>query len=210
MQVAIDGLTRVGKTSITKKLGEKLNYQVCNSGNIYRLITLDLLDNSITINDKEKIIKRLPNIKIKITSSGMLLNDKNVTQRLEDENVFQNTIDFSTIKEIKEYVRVIQKEFIKANKDLIMEGRDISERVMPNADIKFYLYASLNKRAERLTEKMKNLTLDQALKEIEKRDQKDIESGNFLRPANAIEIDTSMLSIDEIVDLMLEKIQNVK
>ena len=156
MQVAIDGLTRVGKTSITKKLGEKLNYQVCNSGNIYRLITLDLLDNSITINDKEKIIKHLPNIKIKITSSGMLLNDKNVTQRLEDENVFQNTIDFSTIKEIKEYVRVIQKEFIKANKDLIMEGRDISERVMPNADIKFYLYASLNKRAERLTEKMKN------------------------------------------------------
>lgn len=210
MQVAIDGLTRVGKTSITKKLGEKLNYQVCNSGNIYRLITLDLLDNSITINDKEKIIKRLPNIKIKITSSGMLLNDKNVTQRLEDENVFQNTIDFSTIKEIKEYVRVIQKEFIKANKDLIMEGRDISERVMPNADIKFYLYASLNKRAERLTEKMKNLTLDQALKEIEKRDQKDIESGNFLRPTNAIKIDTSMLSIDEIVDLMLEKIQNVK
>lgn len=210
MQVAIDGLTRVGKTSITKKLGEKLNYQVCNSGNIYRLITLDLLDNSITINDKEKIIKRLPNIKIKITSSGMLLNDKNVSQRLEEEIVFQNTIDFSTIKEIKEYVRVIQKEFIKTNKDLIMEGRDISERVMPNADIKFYLYASLNKRAERLTEKMKNLTLDQALKEIEKRDQKDIESGNFLRPTIAIEIDTSMLSIDEIVDLMLEKIQNVK
>lgn len=210
MQVAIDGLTRVGKTSITKKLGEKLNYPVCNSGNIYRLITLDLLDNFITINDKDKIIKRLPNIKINITPSGMFLNGKEVSNRLEDKIIFQNTIDFSTIKEIKEYVRVIQKEFIKTNQDLIMEGRDISERIMPNADIKFYLYASLDKRAKRLIEKMKGLTIEQAQKEIEERDQKDIESGNFLKPKNAIEIDTTILSIDEIVDIMLEKINNVK
>lgn len=210
MQVAIDGLTRVGKTSITKKLGEKLNYPVCNSGNIYRLITLDLLDNSITIKDKEQIIKRLPNIKINITPSGMFLNGKEVSSRLEDKIIFQNTIDFSTIKEIKEYVRVIQKEFIKTNQDLIMEGRDISTRIMPNADIKFYLYASLDKRAERLIEKMKGLTIEQAQKEIEERDQKDIESGNFLKPKNAIEIDTTILSIDEIVDIMLKKINNVK
>lgn len=210
MQVAIDGLTRVGKTSITKKLGEKLNYPVCNSGNIYRLITLDLLDNFITIKDKDQIIKRLPNIKINITPSGMFLNGKEVSNRLEDKIIFQNTIDFSTIKEIKEYVRVIQKEFIKTNQDLIMEGRDISTRIMPNADIKFYLYASLDKRAKRLIEKMKGLTIEQAQKEIEERDQKDIESGNFLKPKNAIEIDTTILSIDEIVDIMLEKINNVK
>lgn len=210
MLVAIDGLTRVGKTSISKKLGEKLNYSVCNSGNIYRLITLDLLENSITPKDKVQLIKRLPNIKINITPRGLYLNEKNVTNRLEDKDVSQNVLEFSTIKEIKEYVRTIQKEFISKNKNLIMEGRDISERIMPNADIKFYLYASTNKRAKRLLQKRKELTLDQAIEIIKENDQKDIASLNFLKPKNAIEIDTSTSNVDEVVDLMLEKIKNVK
>lgn len=210
MLVAIDGLTRVGKTSISKKLGEKLNYSVCNSGNIYRLITLDLLENSITPKDKVQLIKRLPNIKINITPRGLYLNEKNVTNRLEDKDVSQNVLEFSTIKEIKEYVRTIQKEFISKNKNLIMEGRDISERIMPNADIKFYLYASTNKRAKRLLQKRKELTLEQAIEIIKENDQKDIASLNFLKPKNAIEIDTSTSNVDEVVDLMLEKIKNVK
>lgn len=210
MLVAIDGLTRVGKTSISKKLGEKLNYSVCNSGNIYRLITLDLLENSITPKDKVQLIKQLPNIKINITPQGLYLNEKNVTNRLEDKDVSQNVLEFSTIKEIKEYVRTIQKEFISKNKNLIMEGRDISERIMPNADIKFYLYASTNKRAKRLLQKRKELTLEQAIEIIKENDQKDIASLNFLKPKNAIEIDTSTSNVDEVVDLMLEKIKNVK
>lgn len=210
MLVAIDGLTRVGKTSISKKLGEKLNYSVCNSGNIYRLITLDLLENSFTPKDKVQIIKRLPNIKINITPQGLYLNEKNVTNRLEDKDVSQNVLEFSTIKEIKEYVRTIQKEFISKNKNLIMEGRDISERIMPNADIKFYLYASTNKRAKRLLQKRKELTIDQAIEIVNESDKKDIASLNFLKPKNAIEIDTSTSSVDEVVDLMLEKIKNVK
>lgn len=210
MLVAIDGLTRVGKTSISKKLGEKLNYSVCNSGNIYRLITLDLLENSIAPKDKVQLIKRLPNIKINITPRGLYLNEKNVTNRLEDKDVSQNVLEFSTIKEIKEYVRTIQKEFISKNKNLIMEVRDISERIMPNADIKFYLYASTNKRAKRLLQKRKELTLDQAIEIIKENDQKDIASLNFLKPKNAIEIDTSTSNVDEVVDLMLEKIKNVK
>ena len=210
MLVAIDGLTRVGKTSISKKLGEKLNYSVCNSGNIYRLITLDLLENSITPKDKVQLIKRLPNIKINITPRGLYLNEKNVTNRLEDKDVSQNVLEFSTIKEIKEYVRTIQKEFISKNKNLIMEGRDISERIMPNADIKFYLYASTNKRAKRLLQKRKELTLEQAIEIIKENDQKDIASLNFLKPKNAIEIDTSTSNVDEVVGLMLEKIKNVK
>ena len=210
MLIAIDGLTRVGKTSISKKLGEKLNYSVCNSGNIYRLITLDLLENSITPKDKVQLIKQLPNIKINITPQGLYLNEKNVTNRLEDKDVSQNVLEFSTIKEIKEYVRTIQKEFISKNKNLIMEGRDISERIMPNADIKFYLYASTNKRAKRLLQKRKELTLEQAIEIIKENDQKDIASLNFLKPKNAIEIDTSTSNVDEVVDLMLEKIKNVK
>lgn len=91
-----------------------------------------------------------------------------------------------------------------------MEGRDISERIMPNADIKFYLYASTNKRAKRLLQKRKELTLEQAIEIIKENDQKDIASLNFLKPKNAIEIDTSTSNVDEVVDLMLEKIKNVK
>ena len=210
MLVAIDGLTRVGKTSISKKLGEKLNYPVCNSGNIYRLITLDLLENNLTSKDKVQIIKHLPNIKINITPTGFYLNGKDVTTRLEEKNVSQNVLEFSTIKEIKDYVRTIQKDFISKNKNLIMEGRDISERIMPQANIKFYLYASINKRAERLIQKRKDLTIDQAIKIVKENDKKDIDSLNFLMPTNAIEIDTSTSTVDEVVDFMLEKIKNVK
>lgn len=210
MLVAIDGLTRVGKTSISKRLGEKLNYPVCNSGNIYRLITLDLLENNLTSKDKVEIIKHLPNIKINITPTGFYLNGKDVTTRLEEKNVSQNVLEFSTIKEIKDYVRTIQKDFISKNKNLIMEGRDISERIMPEANIKFYLYASINKRAERLIQKRKDLTIDQAIKIVKENDKKDIDSLNFLMPTNAIEIDTSTSTVDEVVDFMLEKIKNVK
>lgn len=210
MLVAIDGLTRVGKTSISKRLGEKLNYPVCNSGNIYRLITLDLLENNLNTKDKVEIINHLPNIKINITPTGFYLNGKDVTTRLEEKNVSQNVLEFSTIKEIKDYVRTIQKDFISKNKNLIMEGRDISERIMPEANIKFYLYASINKRAERLIQKRKDLTIDQAIKIVKENDKKDIDSLNFLMPTNAIEIDTSTSTVDEVVDFMLEKIKNVK
>lgn len=210
MLVAIDGLTRVGKTSISKRLGEKLNYPVCNSGNIYRLITLDLLENNLNTKDKAEIIKHLPNIKINITPTGFYLNGKDVTTRLEEKNVSQNVLEFSTIKEIKDYVRTIQKDFISKNKNLIMEGRDISERIMPEANIKFYLYASINKRAERLIQKRKDLTINQAIKIVKENDKKDIDSLNFLMPTNAIEIDTSTSTVDEVVDFMLEKIKNVK
>lgn len=210
MLIAIDGLTKVGKTSISKKLGEQLNCPVCNSGNIYRLITLELLENNLTPKDKVQIIKHLPNIKINITSQGMYLNGKNVTNRLEEKNVSQNVLEFSTIKEIKDYVRTIQKDFISNNKNLIMEGRDISERIMPNADIKFYLYASINKRAERLIQKRKELTIDQAIEIVNESDKKDIDSLNFLMPTTAIEIDTTAATVTEIVDFMLEKIKNVK
>lgn len=210
MLVAIDGLTTVGKTSISKLLGEKLNYPVFNSGNIYRLITLDLVEHSLTPTDIDEIITRLPSIKINITSHGMFLNGKDVTSKLEDEYISLNALNFSTIKEVKDYVRFIQKEFIKNNKDLIMEGRDIAERIMPTADIKFYLYASTDQRSTWLAKKRPNLTTDQLIAEIAYRDKKDIESKNFLKPKTAIEIDTGSMTQEEVVHFMLEKIKNVK
>ena len=81
---------------------------------------------------------------------------------------------------------------------------------MPEANIKFYLYASINKRAERLIQKRKDLTINQAIKIVKENDKKDIDSLNFLMPTNAIEIDTSTSTVDEVVDFMLEKIKNVK
>ena len=171
------------------------------------------MDNNIDPYNEGEVEKSLKDITITLKHNNgeqiTILNNIDVSNKIRLNKVSDICSIIAPYQKCREFVLNIQRNSAKKF-DLIMEGRDISERVMPNADIKFYLYASLNKRAERLTEKMKNLTLDQALKEIEKRDQKDIESGNFLRPTNAIEIDTSMLSIDEIVDLMLEKIQNVK
>ena len=117
---------------------------------------------------------------------------------------------YSDIKEIKEYVRNIQNAFIKNSKDLVMEGRDIAERIMPNADFKFYLYSDSDTKALRLSKKRTTMSYKDVKKEIESRDQYDITTGNFVKPTDSIEINVSDKTIDEVVQIMLENIKNVK
>jgi len=210
--IAIDGMSASGKSTLASNLAKKLNLKHLNSGSIYRCIALKIMNKEIDINDPnlENIIINL-NIDFKLIDNKQLvyLDNKDVTVeiKLEEVSVFTPTIANNKI--LKQAIRQIQKKFVD-NGNVVIEGRDIATRIAPNANYKFYLYSTLEKRAERLYEGLKdkqNVTYDEIYNNLKNRDKKDILDGNFIKPVNAIEIDTTNLSLDEVLDIMLSYIK---
>lgn len=210
MLIAIDGLSNTGKTKCAKELAKILGINVFNTGNVYRAIILKMISENVKKNNKKEIKRVLSNINITLKNNKIYLDNIDVTKKIKTQEVSEKTMIYSDIKEIKEYVRNIQNAFIKNSKDLVMEGRDIAERIMPNADFKFYLYSDSDTKALRLSKKRTTMSYKDVKKEIESRDQYDITTGNFVKPTDSIEINVSDKTIDEVVQIMLENIKNVK
>lgn len=207
MIIAIDGLSANGKSTLAKMIAEKFNIQNFNSGAIYRCIGYTILNEKLDINNLSVVTKRIKELEIHFKNGKTYLNGKDVSQEIRTEEVTAHSNKWATISEIKECVRVIQKEFIKKY-DTVMEGRDIGTRIAPNADFKFYLYSDFETRVNRLWNMKKEIDKDIIRKNLEKCDYVDINEGNFIKPKNAIEIDTTNLSIEEVYEIMINKIKN--
>lgn len=135
----------------------------------------------------------------------VILNDKDVTTEIRTEKISILSTKWATIPEIKQIVREIQSNFIK-NNDTVIEGRNIATRIAPLADIKFYLYSDFETRVERLWKQNPKADIEEIGKNLKIRDDLDINRGNFIKPANAIEIDTTDKNIDEVFQIMMNKI----
>lgn len=207
MIITIDGLSANGKTTLAKMISEKLNIQNFNTGAIYRCIGYTILNEKLDINNLLLVTKRIKELEIHFKNGKTYLNGNDVSQEIRTEEVTVHSNKWATIPEIKECVRVIQKEFIKKY-DTVMEGRDIGTRIAPNADFKFYLYSDFETRVNRLWNIKKEIGKDVIRKNLEKCDYVDINEGNFIKPKNAIEIDTTNLSIEEVYEIMINKIKN--
>jgi cytidylate kinase len=148
-----------------------------------------------------------------ITIDGLGVNGKStlagmISKKLGYKNFNTGAIystKWATISEIKEFVRNFQKEFIAKN-DTVMEGRDIATRIAPNAEFKFYLYSDFEIRVKRLWNQLRKIDIDTIRNDLKVRDDLDINCGNFIKPINAIEIDTTNLSIEEVYEIMINKI----
>lgn len=206
MIITIDGLSANGKTTLAKMISEKLNIQNFNTGAIYRCIGYTILNEKSDINNLLLVTKRIKELEIHFKNGKTYLNGNDVSQEIRTEEVTVHSNKWATIPEIKECVRVIQKEFIKKY-DTVMEGRDIGTRIAPNADFKFYLYSDFETRVNRLWNIKKEIGKDVIRKNLEKCDYVDINEGNFIKPKNAIEIDTTNLSIEEVYEIMINKIK---
>lgn len=207
MVITIDGLSTNGKTTLAKKISEELHIQNFNTGAIYRCIGYTILKEKLDINNISDVIEKIKKIKVTFEDGKTFLNGEDVTDKIREEKITVCSNKWATIPEIKKLVRKIQKDFIKKY-DTVMEGRDIGTRIAKDADFKFYLYSDFETRVNRLSKLKKNVDISIVRENLKKVDDVDMSEGNFVKPENAIEIDTSNLTIDEVYNIMIKHIKN--
>ena len=214
--VGIDGPAGSGKGTVTKKVANKLGLTNIDTGITYRCVALEVLNQNISIEDKEKIIEVAKNIKIDIdnTPDGdtVYLNGKNVTKDIRSKEVTKVVSPVSSIKEVR-FLMVDMQRKLAEGKNVIMEGRDICTYVFPNADVKIYLDASIEERAKRRfkenQEKGIEMSYEEVYESIKKRDENDKlkEIGALKLAEDSVVVDTTSLTIDEVVDKIIEIIK---
>ncbi len=209
--VAIDGHASCGKSTLAKKIANKLEYRYIDTGAMYRATTLYAIQNDIIKNnevDEKKLIESLPNIDIDFiynsekNISQTFLNNKNVEDKIRKIEVSAYASQVATIKEVRQKLVLLQQK-MGEKKCIVMDGRDIGIAVFPNADLKLFLTANAETRARRRykenIEKDDNPKYEEILANVKKRDK--IDSTRKINPLrladDAILIDNSNLSIEE-------------
>ena len=215
--VAMDGPAGTGKGTITKILANEMNLVNIDTGATYRCVALYTIKNNIKIEEKDKIIESLENINIDMKNDNgeqtIFLNNEDVTKDIRTKEVTNIVSQISSIKEVRFAMVDVQRKLAEG-KDVIMEGRDITTYVFPNADVKIYLDADENERAKRrykeMQEKGMDITYEEVLKNIQVRDKNDKEKeiGALKIAEDAIYVDTTNLSIEEVKEKVKEIIEN--
>ncbi len=214
MIIAIDGPAGAGKSTIAKKVADSLGYVYIDTGAMYRAFTYELLTSSISLSDIEEITKVLEKTNIEFKNNEIFLNNLNVTNEIRSKNVTANVSAVSAIPQVREKLVNLQRKIASENNS-ILDGRDIGTVVFPNAELKIFLTASVKIRALRryneLIAKDKNIDINEIEAEIEKRDKLDSsrETSPLIKAADAIEIDTSDLSIDEVANTILKLAEEI-
>ena len=209
--IAIDGPCGSGKGTLAKALAQKFNLVNIDTGATYRCVALKTLRENINIEDIDKIIEIAKNIQIDLKEDGtVLLDGEDVTKEIRSKEVTEIVSPISSIVEVREALVDIQRK-IAGNKNVVMEGRDITTVVLPDAKYKFYLDADLNCRIERRfkenQEKGIQMTYEEVKDNIEKRDYNDTHKkvGALKRTEDQIYIDNTNLTIEEEIQI-IEKI----
>ena len=212
--VAIDGPAGSGKGTIAQIIADKLDFKKIDTGAMYRCVALYLLENNIEINNIPKITSKLDEINIIMDESSKLvyLNNEDVTNKIRQPNVSKIVSQVSSIRTIRLKLIDLQREIAKG-KNVVMEGRDITTVVFPNADVKIYLDAELEVRAKRrykeLSEKDKNIKYEDVLNNIIIRDKNDKEKefGALKIADDAIVVDTTFLNINDVANKIINIIK---
>ena len=213
MIVAIDGPAGSGKGTVTKIIAEKMNLQYIDTGAMYRCVALKMLEEKVSLEEKEKIKQILDNIEIDLKGTTVFLNGKEVTKEIRSVEVSNFSSPVSTISFVREKMVELQRALANG-KNIIMEGRDIGTVVFPNADVKIYLDATSEERAKRRVEQNEKNGLEsnynQILKDIIERDNRDMnrEISPLRKADDAILVDTTSLSIDKVVEKISDIIYN--
>lgn len=213
MIVTIDGPAGAGKGTITKKVGELLNLINIDTGALFRCVALNLINDNISIEEEPKIKKILENINIELKENDeVYLNNENVTTKIRENNVNNLVSKVAKLPIVRENLLILQRN-IAENKNIIIEGRDTGTTVFPEANVKIYLDATAEERAKRRQkqniEKGINSNYDEVLKEIKERDHDDKtrELSPLKQAPDAIYIDSTNLTIDEVVNKIVNIIK---
>lgn len=211
--VAIDGPAGSGKGTLASIVSKACNLVNIDTGATYRCVALKALRNNLKVEDKEEIIKLSENINVEFGLDGkVFLDGEDVTDLIRSKEVTTIVSPISSIVEVRKNMVELQRRLAN-NNDVIMEGRDITTVVFPNANYKFYLDASIEERANRRYRQYREKGIDMSLEEIreniEKRDYNDMhkEVGSLIRTEEQIYIDSTNMTIEEVANKMIEVIE---
>ena len=219
MIVAIDGPAGSWKGTITKNVERKLGFLNLDTGATYRCVALETLRNNLRLDQETEIIKIAKNIKIEIDNKRdkdiIYLNGEDVSTKIREKEVTAIVSQVSSIISVREELVKVQRNLAKG-KNVIVEGRDIGTVVFPNADLKIYLDASEEIRAQRRykenQEKGIDMTYEEVLENVRMRDYNDMHKkvGALKKAEDAIIIDSTNLTIEEVTDKVIEEIEKLK
>lgn len=213
MIIAFDGPAGSGKSTIAKIISEKLGITYLDTGAMYRAVTLYFLENNVDFKDEKQVEINLEKIELEFINDKLYLNNKDVSVQIREKNVNDNVSFVSAIRIVREKMVDLQRK-MSGKKSVVLDGRDIGTVVFPNADYKFYITASVDVRARRRYEEelqkgISNLSFDEVKKSMENRDY--IDSNREVTPLrkadDAIEIDTSDMSIEQVLKKILSYIK---
>ena len=211
--VAIDGPAGSGKGTVAKEVARRLNYTYIDTGAMYRCVALESLRHNLKEENHEEIVELLKDMDIKLTNDGKVyLNGEDVSEEIRTMEVTHRVSKISSIIPLREVMREKQRAMAKEN-NIVMEGRDITTEVFPDADIKIYLDATPDERANRRykqnMEKGIECTIEEVKAAILERDYDDMHRpvGSLTRTDEQTYIDTTNMTIEEVINRLQKEIE---
>ncbi|MFW5789684.1 MAG: (d)CMP kinase [Bacillota bacterium] len=216
--IAIDGPSGAGKSTVAKIIAKKLDFKYIDTGAMYRAVTYLVLERNINLDDKKAIINIAENISIDFSTPDkygnviVLVNSRNLTEEIRTVEVDNNVSRIASIPEVRDVMLYKQRE-LAGNSNVVMDGRDIGTRVLPDADLKIYLTASLEERAKRryydLVEKEIDIDIAEVEEKIKMRDEKDSnrEHSPLKEAQDSYKIISDDLGPEEVADKIISLLE---
>ena len=215
--ITIDGPAASGKSTVARLLAERLGVSFLDTGAMYRAFTLAAIESGVDMNDEEKLLGVMDNRKFQFAiregKMEVCIDGIDVTERIRRSEVTANARHIASKAKLREKLVEMQRQFAERERKIVTEGRDQGTVAFPDADVKFYLTADTGERARRrqieLQDRNNKENLEQIQRAIEERDKSDEERAvGPLKPAeDAIVIDTTDLSIEEVVEKLLHCVE---
>jgi cytidylate kinase len=215
-KIAIDGPAGSGKSTIIKQLSQKLGWNHIDTGAMFRALTLYLLENKVSWHHEKSLHQSLEKIHLSYSCNKIFLNEEDVSLKIKDINVEKNVSLVASIPAVRNKLLKLQKAICASTPYLIMDGRDIGTVVMPDANLKIFLTANITKRALRKqqedAQKGETTDITKIMKQLKERDHQDYhrQLAPLSKALDAILIDTTELSIDEVIYQIIALIDKKK